>query len=62
VPIDLGAHRWNLPLFLLDALVAVDDAARRSLPQTARAIAMLSWTPLGAACALELSRHTLVLN
>jgi len=37
-------------------------AARRSLPQTARAIALLSWTPLGAACALELSRHTLVLN
>jgi len=30
VPIDLGAHRWNLPFFILDAVVAVDDDGRRA--------------------------------
>jgi len=28
VPIDLGAQRWNLPFFLLDALVALDRGNR----------------------------------
>mmetsp|Transcript_2150 Transcript_2150/g.2909 ORF Transcript_2150/g.2909 Transcript_2150/m.2909 type:complete len:4480 (+) Transcript_2150:77-13516(+) len=28
VPIDLGAHRWNLPFFLLDVLVTLDSEQR----------------------------------
>ena len=30
VPIDLGSHRWNLPFFILDALVFLDQSSRRT--------------------------------
>ncbi len=46
-PIDLGASRWDLPLFLIDALIAVDDIGRKGAnPKPYSALASKATLPV----------------
>jgi hypothetical protein len=57
VPIDLGAQRWNLPFFLLDALVALDSDSRAPLAPRAGAPAAAAAPNAGSSAAPPAAPH-----